>query len=325
MTSASPDATRCATAAVIVVQGLDALNRRVRFSFDERSGLLLRALTLNPIRVGADPVALDYDDYRRIGPANVPFRIDTFTLDDSRRGLTQTFARVRDDEPVDDALFARPPSPPAASPSPRQARIERMNGYLLDWLNLLVRWVHVIAGIAWIGASFYFVWLDDSLAPPDAERRRDEGVGGELWAIHGGGFYHVQKYRVGRRASCRAHLHWFKWEAYSTWLSGFALLVVAVLRARARRYLIDRAVPTLTPARRSAISVGVARRRLARLRRSCAASLGASRTSAAVARDLSLFVAAPRWALLARVQRPRGLHPGRRDASARSWWPTCSS
>jgi hypothetical protein len=90
----------------------------VRFSFDERSGLLLRALTLNPIRVGADPVALDYDDYRRIGPANVPFHVDTFTLDDSRRGLTQIFTRVRDDEPIDDALFARPPSPPARSPSP---------------------------------------------------------------------------------------------------------------------------------------------------------------------------------------------------------------
>ena len=100
-----------------------------------------------------------------------------------------------------------------------------MEAYAGEWLQLLIRWVHLITGIAWIGASFYFVWLDNSLLPPALARDADEGVGGELWAIHGGGFYHVQKFRVAP-AELPAPLHWFKWEAYSTWLSGFALLVV---------------------------------------------------------------------------------------------------
>ncbi len=71
-----------------------------------------------------------------------------------------------------------------------------MEAYITDWLNLLVRWLHMIAGIAWIGSSFYFVWLDNHLQPPKAESDRDKGVGGELWSVHGGGFYHAQKYRV---------------------------------------------------------------------------------------------------------------------------------
>ena len=71
-----------------------------------------------------------------------------------------------------------------------------MEAYAGEWLQLLIRWVHLITGIAWIGASFYFIWLDNSLQPPRRARDADEGVGGELWAIHGGGFYHVQKYRV---------------------------------------------------------------------------------------------------------------------------------
>ena len=76
-----------------------------------------------------------------------------------------------------------------------------MEAYAGEWLQLLIRWVHLITGIAWIGASFYFVWLDNSLLPPEAQRDADEGVGGELWAIHGGGFYHVQKYRVAPRGA----------------------------------------------------------------------------------------------------------------------------
>jgi uncharacterized membrane protein len=93
--------------------------------------------------------------------------------------------------------------------------------YLLDWLGLLVRWLHIVAGIAWIGASFYFVWLDNHLLPPladSAAAQRD--VAGELWAVHGGGFYHSQKYRVAPGV-LPATLHWFYWEAYTTWLSGF--------------------------------------------------------------------------------------------------------
>ena len=100
-----------------------------------------------------------------------------------------------------------------------------MEAYASDWVQLLIRWIHLITGIAWIGASFYFVFLDNSLLPPKRKEDADEGVGGELWAIHGGGFYHAQKFRVAP-AALPAPLHWFKWEAYWTWMSGFALFVV---------------------------------------------------------------------------------------------------
>jgi uncharacterized membrane protein len=94
-----------------------------------------------------------------------------------------------------------------------------------DWLDLGLRWLHVIAAMAWIGTSFYFVLLDQSLRPPKDASDADAGVGGELWEVHGGGFYHVQKYVV---APLRLpdHLAWFKWEAYTTWLSGFGLMLV---------------------------------------------------------------------------------------------------
>jgi uncharacterized membrane protein len=105
---------------------------------------------------------------------------------------------------------------------------------LPGWLNLALRWLHVIAGVAWIGASFYFVWLDNNLRAPVPEK---DGVKGELWAVHGGGFYHSQKYMVAP-AHMPDHLHWFKWEAYTTWLSGFALLVV-LYYWQAPVYLID--------------------------------------------------------------------------------------
>jgi uncharacterized membrane protein len=98
--------------------------------------------------------------------------------------------------------------------------------YGADWLSLLLRWLHVIAGIAWIGASFYFIWLDNSIKPPaPGSELGKKGVAGELWAIHGGGFYNPQKYLVAPK-ELPAELHWFKWEAYATWLSGFALLTV---------------------------------------------------------------------------------------------------
>ena len=99
-----------------------------------------------------------------------------------------------------------------------------MDSHLFDFLSLLVRWLHVIAGIAWIGSSFYFIWLDNSLEPAAPEAAR-KGVSGELWAVHGGGFYNPQKYAVAP-ASVPQKLHWFKWEAYTTWLSGTALLVL---------------------------------------------------------------------------------------------------
>ena len=131
-----------------------------------------------------------------------------------------------------------------------------MDAHLIDFLSLLLRWLHVIAGIAWIGSSFYFIWLDNSLdAPPPESENARKGVAGELWAVHGGGFYNPQKYAVAP-ATLPEKLHWFKWEAYTTWLSGTALLVV-VYWMRARTMMIDAAVADLSPGTAIAIGAGV--------------------------------------------------------------------
>ena len=127
-----------------------------------------------------------------------------------------------------------------------------MEAYAGEWLQLLIRWVHLITGIAWIGASFYFIWLDNSLRPPRDARDAPEAVGGELWAIHGGGFYRVEKFRVAPD-ELPPTLHWFKWEAYSTWLSGFALFVV-LYWWHADTYMIDRNVASITPVEAVTIS-----------------------------------------------------------------------
>jgi len=130
----------------------------------------------------------------------------------------------------------------------------RVLTYLLDWTGLLVRWLHIIAGIAWIGASFYFVWLDNHLQPLADDERTDANVAGELWAVHGGGFYRSRKYRVAP-AVLPPTLHWFYWEAYTTWLSGFALLCLLYF-LRAEAYLIDPAVAPLT--KPAAITIALA-------------------------------------------------------------------
>ena len=123
--------------------------------------------------------------------------------------------------------------------------------YLRDLADLVLRFLHVVAGIAWIGASFYFIRLDLGLAPP---KEAKEGVAGEYWGVHGGGFYHSQKYKVAP-TKLPEHLHWFKWEAYTTWLSGFALLVVLYwLDADTR--LVDPAVADLTGWQAAAFSAG---------------------------------------------------------------------
>ena len=113
-----------------------------------------------------------------------------------------------------------------------------MESYLLDWANLLLRWAHVVTAIAWIGSSFYFVFLDSSLTPPEDEDLKKQGVSGELWAVHGGGFYHPVKFAV-RPPQLPKHLHWFYWESYSTWLTGFSLFTVSYLWS-AGTYLIDK-------------------------------------------------------------------------------------
>ncbi len=119
-----------------------------------------------------------------------------------------------------------------------------MSAYLLDWLNLLGRWVHMITGIAWIGASFYFIWLDNHLEAPKASEDTDKGVSGELWSVHGGGMYHAQKYQLAP-AVLPDTLHWFKWEAYTTWISGMFMLALMYWYG-AEIYLIDPRVAELS-------------------------------------------------------------------------------
>ena len=121
-----------------------------------------------------------------------------------------------------------------------------MESYLLDWANLLLRWVHVITAIAWVGSSFYFVFLDSSLTPPVDEDLKKQGVSGELWAVHGGGFYHPVKFNIAP-PKLPGHLHWFYWESYTTWLSGFALFTMSYLWS-ASTYLIDKSKMDWSPA-----------------------------------------------------------------------------
>ncbi len=121
-----------------------------------------------------------------------------------------------------------------------------MEAYLFDWANLLLRWAHIITGIAWIGASFYFVSLDNSLTPPKDRKDVDKGVGGEQWGVHGGGFYHHQKYPVSP-GYVPDQLHWSMWESYSTWLTGFALFTVMYL-FNASTFLIDKSLFDWSPA-----------------------------------------------------------------------------
>ncbi|MCJ9430583.1 urate hydroxylase PuuD [Kordiimonas sp. A6E486] len=120
----------------------------------------------------------------------------------------------------------------------------------MPWLNLAIRWLHIITGIAWIGSSFYFIWLDNNLEKPKDPK---PGMSGELWSVHGGGFYHQQKYAVAPEAMPEK-LHWFKWEAYFTWMSGFALLAV-IYYYGANLFLIDKAKMALTQSEAIGISL----------------------------------------------------------------------
>ncbi len=127
-----------------------------------------------------------------------------------------------------------------------------MSAIAWDWANFAVRWLHVITAIAWIGESFYFIALDLGLRKPPS---LTQGVAGEAWQVHGGGFYHLQKYNVAP-AAMPEELHWFKWESYWTWISGFALLCI-LYYANPDLYLIDRHVLDLPSWGAIAIGVGV--------------------------------------------------------------------
>jgi len=131
-----------------------------------------------------------------------------------------------------------------------------MDAYLLDWANLLLRWAHVITAVAWIGASFYFVMLDNSLSPPEHADLKAKGVDGEMWAVHGGGFYHSNKYMVAPKwLPLPQNLHWSYWESYSTWLTGFALFTFLYL-FNAGSFLVDKSVFDWSPAAAIATSLG---------------------------------------------------------------------
>ena len=119
-----------------------------------------------------------------------------------------------------------------------------------EWLNLLFRWAHITIGIGWIGASFYFVWLDLALR---ARKKMNQGVAGTVWMVHGGGCYHVEKYAVAPD-ELPEDLHWFKWEAYLTWVTGIALLILQYY-LNAKSYLIDPQVLSLEPWQAISISV----------------------------------------------------------------------
>jgi uncharacterized membrane protein len=121
-----------------------------------------------------------------------------------------------------------------------------IDAYWLEWGNLLLRWLHVIVAIAWIGSSFYFVFLDNNLVDPQSPEAKAKGVSGEIWAVHGGGFYNPQKYMVAPKQKIDSKLHWFYWESYSTFLSGFALFTLLYLY-NASTFLIDKSVFDWTP------------------------------------------------------------------------------
>ena len=129
-----------------------------------------------------------------------------------------------------------------------------MDTYIIEWLSLIFRWLHVITGVAWIGASFYFVWLDNSLQNPP-QWKKDKGIKGDLWAIHGGGIYEVAKYQL-QPEKMPETLHWFKWEAYTTWITGMILLAI-IYYLGADSYLIDKRIANLSQLQATAIGLGI--------------------------------------------------------------------
>ncbi len=126
-----------------------------------------------------------------------------------------------------------------------------MEAHIAEWLNLLVRWIHFIVGVAWIGASFYFNWLENHL---NRTGKQEKGITGHLWAVHGGGFYYLKKFTNGPDKLPEV-LHWFKWEAYMTWVSGFTLLTI-VYYYNAKAMMIDPSIMDLSPAMAIAIGIG---------------------------------------------------------------------
>ncbi|MAQ18028.1 MAG: hypothetical protein CMN30_24925 [Sandaracinus sp.] len=126
-----------------------------------------------------------------------------------------------------------------------------MFDHATDWLELVVRWLHIVTGVTWIGTSFYFNWLNNHVRPPETP---EEGVAGDLWSVHGGAFYRVVKYRVAPEKLPKV-LHWFKWEAYVTWISGFSLLAL-VYWLNAETFMVDNSVRVIAPWQAVAVGAG---------------------------------------------------------------------
>ncbi|MGB9367268.1 MAG: urate hydroxylase PuuD [Xanthobacteraceae bacterium] len=179
-----------------------------------------------------------------------------------------------------------------------------MEVFLGEWVNLLLRWFHMIVGIGWIGTSFYFMALDYGL---DTKERKSEGVYGAAWQVHGGGFYHVEKFTVAP-PQLPAHLHWFKWDAYLTWLTGFGLLVVQYY-LHAKSYLIDASVMPLEPWQAIAISVASLLAGWAIYETLCRSPIGQNTVLLAVCVFALILIAS---VLYTKVYSPRGafLHVG---------------
>ena len=165
--------------------------------------------------------------------------------------------------------------------------------YIVDWLSLLGRWFHIIAGIAWIGSSFYFVWLDNHLLPPRDKQDSDKGVGGEVWSVHGGGFYHAQKY-ISAPGQMPEPLHWFKWEAYSTWICGIFLLALMYWYG-AEIYLIDQSVYSISALAAVSLAIGFIAGGWLIYDLLCKSPLGKNDTTLAI--SILLFVSLLAWAL----------------------------
>ena len=179
-----------------------------------------------------------------------------------------------------------------------------MDVFLGEWVNLLLRWFHMIVGIGWIGTSFYFMALDYGL---DTKERKSEGVYGTAWEVHGGGFYHVEKFTVAP-PHLPAHLHWFKWDAYLTWVSGFGLMIVQYY-LHANSYLIDASVMPLEPWQAIAISIVSLLAGWAIYEALCRSPLGQNTTVLAILVFALILLAS---VLYTRVYSPRGafLHVG---------------
>ena len=180
-----------------------------------------------------------------------------------------------------------------------------LNSIVTEWASLIFRWLHVIAAIGWIGSSFYFIHLDLSLKKREG---LPEGVSGDAWQVHGGGFYNIVKYLVAPK-QMPDELTWFYWEAYATWLSGFALVIV-VYYLDADLFLVDKSVLDLTPLQAGAVQPGKPRACVVTLRGRVPHRLRQARTRL---RDHRLCVPGrPHLRLHPCAERPRRLQPDRR-------------